>query len=68
MPTRPLESMTKTLLVAKAAVELDIEKRWVVCPDLPATESVAYGELVPMPKLPAVEKMKVLDAASEPPE
>ena len=60
--------MTKTLLVEKAAVEDEMEKSAFVCPAFPATVSVAEGEVEPMPKLPAVEKVRVLEAASEPPE
>lgn len=68
MPTSPFWSITNAVEVAKRDVELETLKRCVACPDFPAMESVAYGEEVPMPKLPAVVMTSVLVAPSEPAE
>src|SRR3989344_3983224 len=68
MPTSPLLSIWKTVEVAKRDVEDEMLKSGVLCPDLPATESVANGDVVPIPKLPAVVMTSVLVAPREPPE
>ena len=40
------------VVVAKAAVEVESAKRFVVPPAAPAIERLAYGEVVPIPTLP----------------
>jgi len=49
MPTRPFESMIKTVEVAKPAVVVEMRNMGAVCPADPVIESLAPGEVVPMP-------------------
>ena len=49
MVVRPLLSILKTVVVAKAAVELLTMKSGAVPPESPATDNLAPGVVVPMP-------------------
>ena len=49
----PFWSMKKTVVVA-LAVDVETERSGVVARDPPARESIAYGEVVPIPTLPAL--------------
>ena len=51
MVVRPSLSILKTVVVAKAAVELLTVKRALVPPGAPATDNLLQGEVVPMPRL-----------------
>ena len=64
MPTLPSWSTMNAVEVAKAAVEVDMEKSGAVPPEAPATESRAYGVEVPIPKLPFVARKTEEVAAS----
>ena len=61
----PVFDMEKRVVVAKAAVEEEMTKSVVGVVPTPALElaarmeSVAYGELVPMPRNPAAVKVEV---------
>ena len=56
MVVRPLLSMLKTVVVAKAEVELETINRGARPPATPATENLPEGVVVPMPKWLAVDK------------
>ena len=47
---RPLLSILKTVLVAKAEVELETIKRGAVPPETPAIDNLPEGVVVPIPK------------------
>ena len=59
MPTQPFWSMTKTVEVAKAAVDEETRNSGTALPAMPATENLAEGEEVPTPTFPTAVTVKV---------
>jgi len=52
IPTQPFELTTKTVEVAKAAVEEETRNNGTAPPAMPAKENLAEGEEVPTPTFP----------------
>ena len=62
MVVLPLLSILKTVVVANAAEDEETLKSCVALPAVPARESLANGEVVPMPTWP-VELIKIVEVA-----
>ena len=61
----PVLEMEKRVVVAKAAVEEEIWKSVMLfSPPTAASESLAKGEVVPMPRAPAKVEVAVVDVAT----